>query len=137
MPGSGKTTLALQFLLEGVKLGESVLYVTLSESLEELNEVSESHGWTLAGITIRELIASENSLRPDAQYTMFHPSEVELSETTKTVLADVERIKPTRVVFDSLSELRLLAAHPAALSPANPGFKAVLRGPQLHRGLVG
>jgi circadian clock protein KaiC len=112
VPGSGKTTLALQFLLEGVKRGEQVLYVTLSESEEEIREVSASHGWKLDGITIRELAPSENVLRPDEQYTMFHPSEVELSETTKTILADVERIKPARVVFDSLSELRLLASNP-------------------------
>lgn len=112
VPGSGKTTLALQFLMEGVKLGESVLYVTLSESEEELREVTASHGWSLDGINVRELVPSENSLRPDEQYTMFHPSEVELSETTKTILADVEQIKPARVVFDSLSELRLLAANP-------------------------
>ena len=112
VPGSGKTTLALQFLLEGVKRGEPVLYVTLSETEEELREVAASHGWSLDGITIRELVPSEDSLRPDEQYTMFHPSEVELSETTKTILADVERIKPARVVFDSLSELRLLAGNP-------------------------
>ena len=74
--------------------------------------MAASHGWSLDGITIRELVPSEDSLRPDEQYTMFHPSEVELSETTKTILADVERIKPTRVVFDSLSELRLLAGNP-------------------------
>ena len=91
VPGSGKTTLALQFLLEGVKRGEPVLYVTLSETEEELREVTASHGWSLEGITIRELVPSEDSLRPDEQYTMFHPSEVELSETTKTILADVER----------------------------------------------
>jgi circadian clock protein KaiC len=112
VPGSGKTTLALQFLLEGVKRGEPVLYVTLSETEEELREVTASHGWSLDGITVRELVPSEDSLRPDEQYTMFHPSEVELSETTKTILEDVERIKPTRVVFDSLSELRLLAGNP-------------------------
>jgi circadian clock protein KaiC len=111
-PGSGKTTLAVQFLLEGVRQGEPVLYVTLSESVEELQAVAKSHGWSLEGITIRELVASENSLSADEQYTMFHPSEVELSETTKTILADVERVKPARVVFDSLSELRLLAGNP-------------------------
>ena len=72
----------------------------------------QSHGWSLDGMTIRELVPSEDSLRPDDQYTMFHPSEIELSETTKTILADVERIKPARVVFDSLSELRLLAGNP-------------------------
>jgi circadian clock protein KaiC len=112
VPGSGKTTLALQFLLEGARRGEPVLYVTLSESEEELRGVAASHGWSLDGITIRELVASEESLRPEDQYTMFHPSEIELSETTKTILADVERIQPTRVVFDSLSEFRLLAANP-------------------------
>ncbi len=112
VPGSGKTTLALQFLMEGVQCGEPVLYVTLSETADELREVTVSHGWSLEGITIRELVPSEESLLPDEQYTMFHPSEVELSETTKTILADVERNKPTRVVFDSLSELRLLAGNP-------------------------
>ena len=112
VPGSGKTTLAMQFLLEGAALGEPVLYVTLSETEQELRAVAESHGWSLAGITIRELVASEDSLRPDDQYTMFHPSEVELSETTKAILSDVERIKPARLVFDSLSELRLLAGNP-------------------------
>jgi circadian clock protein KaiC len=112
VPGSGKTTLAVQFLLEGVRQGEPVLYVTLSESTEELQAVAASHGWSLDGITIRELVASEESLSSDEQYTMFHPSEVELSETTKTILADVERVRPSRVVFDSLSELRLLAGNP-------------------------
>jgi circadian clock protein KaiC len=112
VPGSGKTTLALQFLLEGARQGEPILYVTLSETESELRGVADSHGWSLDGITIRELVPSEDSLRPDDQYTMFHPSEVELSETTKMILADVERIKPWRVVFDSLSELRLLAGNP-------------------------
>jgi circadian clock protein KaiC len=111
VPGSGKTTLALQFLLEGVRRGESVLYVTLSENEEELSEVATSHGWSLDGITVRELVPGEDTLRPDEQYTMFHPSEVELSETTRNILADVERLKPSRVVFDSLSELRLLAGN--------------------------
>ncbi|MBC7818099.1 MAG: AAA family ATPase [Planctomycetaceae bacterium] len=112
VPGSGKTTLATQFLLEGARLGEPVLYVTLSETEEETRAVAASHGWTLDGITILELIPSEDSLKPDEQYTMFHPSEVELSQTTKKILADVERLKPVRVVFDSLSELRLLAGSP-------------------------
>jgi circadian clock protein KaiC len=112
VPGSGKTTLALQFLLEGARLGEPVLYVTLSETEDELRAVATSHGWSLDGITLRELVPSEDNLLPDDQYTMFHPSEVELSETTKAILADVDRIKPLRVVFDSLSELRLLAGNP-------------------------
>jgi circadian clock protein KaiC len=112
VPGSGKTTLALQFLLEGARRDEPLLYVTLSESEEELRAVAASHGWSLDKITIRELVPTEDSLRPDDQYTMFHPSEVELGETTNMILADVERIKPTRLVFDSLSELRLLAGNP-------------------------
>jgi circadian clock protein KaiC len=109
MPGSGKTTLALQFLLEGARRREPVLYVTLSETQEEIRSVAASHGWTLDGVSIRELVPSEDSLDPAEQYTVFHPSEVELSDTTKKILEDVDRLKPTRVVFDSLSELRLLA----------------------------
>src|SRR5579872_1884582 len=112
VPGSGKTTLSLQFLREGLRHNEAVLYITLSETQEELLEVAESHGWSLEGITIRELVPSEAALNPEEQYTMFHPADVELSETTKTILADVEKIKPARVVFDSLSELRLLAGNP-------------------------
>lgn len=111
-PGTGKTTLALQFLLEGVKLGEPVLYVTLSETKEELLAVADSHGWSLDGIEIYELVPSEDSLKPETQYTIFHPSEIELNETTSAVLAEVERIRPRRVVFDSLSEMRLLAREP-------------------------
>jgi circadian clock protein KaiC len=112
VPGSGKTTLALQFLLAGARAGETVLYVTLSETDEELRSVADSHGWSLDGITIRELSPSESELEPDEQNTMFHPSVVELAATTKRVLDDVERLKPSRVVFDSLSELRLLAGNP-------------------------
>ncbi|WP_293396149.1 ATPase domain-containing protein [Nevskia sp.] len=112
VPGSGKTTLALQFLLEGARRNEPTLYITLSESSEELVSVAESHGWSLSGITLRELVPSEAALRPDDHYTMFHPSEVELGETTRTILEEVDRINPKRVVFDSLSELRLIAGSP-------------------------
>jgi circadian clock protein KaiC len=108
-PGSGKTTLSLQFLREGVRNGEKCLYITLSETKEEVTAGAISHGWTLDGIEIVELIASEKDLDPDAQVTMYHPSEVELSETTKMVLDAVQRVNPSRVVFDSLSEMRLLA----------------------------
>jgi circadian clock protein KaiC len=108
-PGAGKTTIALQFLLEGTLRGESVLYVTLSETATELRGVARSHGWDLSAIHMRELLPSQDSLLPDEQYTMFHPSEVELSETTLKILADVDTLKPTRVVFDSLSEMRLLS----------------------------
>jgi circadian clock protein KaiC len=111
-PGSGKTTLGLQFLREGKRQGERVLYVTLSETKSELGAVAASHGWSLDGMDIHELAPAGESLGPDDQYTFFHPSEVELSETTKLVLAEVERINPTRVIFDSLSEMRLLAREP-------------------------
>ena len=111
-PGSGKTTVGLQFLREGIARGEKVLYVTLSETRAELAAVAASHGWTLDGMTIHELAPADESFQPDDQYTFFHPSEVELSETTKAVLSDVERINPSRVVFDSLSEMRLLAREP-------------------------
>jgi circadian clock protein KaiC len=109
VPGSGKTTLAIQFLIAGVAQGESVLYVTLSETEEELRSVADSHGWRLDGVQIRELTPPEAALEPDEQNTMFHPSEIELAATTRLILDDVERLRPTRVVFDSLSELRLLA----------------------------
>ena len=88
------------------------MYVTLSETRSELAAVAASHGWTLDGMTLHELAPAEESFTPDDQYTFFHPSEVELSETTKAVLTEVERINPTRVVFDSLSEMRLLAREP-------------------------
>ncbi len=108
-PGAGKTTLAMQFLLEGVRRGEAGVYATLSETEEELRDVAHSHGWNLDGITICDLQTAEESLKADSQYTLFHPSEIELSETTRTVLEAVEVIKPRRVVFDSLSEIRMLA----------------------------
>lgn len=109
LPGSGKTTVAMQFLMAGVAQNERVLYVTLSETEEELRAVADSHDWTLDGITIRELTPSASALESDEQNTMFHPSEVELVHAIKPILAEVERLKPTRLVFDSLSELRLLA----------------------------
>jgi circadian clock protein KaiC len=111
-PGSGKTTLALQYLLEGRRLGEHGLYVTLSETEIELQDVAKSHGWSLDGISLLELVAPESELEPDNQLAMFQPSEVELGETTKVVLAEVERTRPKRVVIDSLSEMRLLAQSP-------------------------
>lgn len=108
-PGAGKTTLALQYLLEGAKQGEKGLYVTLSETKEELTAVAESHGWSLDALEIVELIASEKDLAGDTRVTMYHPSEVELTETTRMVLDAVQRVNPSRIVFDSLSEMRLLA----------------------------
>jgi circadian clock protein KaiC len=111
-PGTGKTTLALKFLLEGAASGERVLYVTLSETREEITDVAASHGWSLDGVDLYELVPSAESLKTESQYTIFHPSEVEFTETTSAVLDEVERIQPRRVVVDSLSEMRLLARDP-------------------------
>ena len=111
-PGSGKTTLALQYLRAGVEAGETVLFIALSESIPELKASAASHGWTLDGIHLYELPVSEGSLPTETRYTMFRPSEVELAEVTKAVLAEAERVRPKRLVFDSLSELRLLADDP-------------------------
>ena len=108
-PGSGKTTLALQCLLEGHRRGEKCLYVTLSETKAELSAVAESHGWSLDGIEVLELVATEAELEPDNQNAMFQPAELELGETTTAVLKAVDRVKPKRIVLDSLSEMRLLA----------------------------
>lgn len=111
-PGSGKTTLALQFLLEGVRHGERVLYVTLSETKEELELVAQRHGWSLDGIDVFELVTPDTTLDPDLELTVLHPAEVELNEATQQVFERVEASSPTRVIFDSLSELRLLAQSP-------------------------
>jgi circadian clock protein KaiC len=111
-PGTGKTTLALQFLLEGIEQGESVIYVTLSESKKELEEVVRSHGWSTESLRIFEMVPADEDLRPEAQYTVFHPSEVELADTVTAILQEVDATRPQRVVFDSLSELRMLARDP-------------------------
>ena len=107
-PGAGKTTLALQFLMEGVEQEESGLYITLCETKVELQGNAESHGWSLNGIEILELTAESSELDGDRHVTMFFPFEVELTDTTKKILQVVEQTKPRRVVFDSLSELKLL-----------------------------
>ncbi|MGF6425909.1 MULTISPECIES: ATPase domain-containing protein [Bradyrhizobium] len=108
-PGTGKTTIALQFLLKGVRDGERGLYISLSETKRELDVVAQRHGWSLEGVDIFELVPPETSLDPDRELTVFHPAEMELSETTNLIFKEVERVNPTRVVVDSLSELRLLA----------------------------
>lgn len=106
-PGSGKTTLALQFLMEGRAEGESTLYVSLSETATELRGVADSHGWTLEGVEVFELAPPGG--RSDDQYTLYHPAEIELSEMVKRVIDVTDRVRPARVVLDSLSEMRLLA----------------------------
>jgi circadian clock protein KaiC len=112
MPGSGKTTLALQFLSAGRSAGERCLYVTLSETKEELEAVVASHGLTLDGIDVFDLSAAEDVFGAGREMTLLHPWEVELDETVKLITDEVERINPSRVAFDSLSEMRLLAQDP-------------------------
>src|SRR3984957_12210292 len=111
-PGTGKTTLALQFLLEGARRGETGLYVTLSESERELRLVAKRHGFSLDKVSIFELVPPEASLDPERELTLFHPAELELTETSKLIFDRVNEIKPSRIVFDSLSEMRLLAQNP-------------------------
>jgi circadian clock protein KaiC len=111
-PGVGKTTLALQFLLAGASAGETCLYITLSETSDELKDVARSHGWSLDALALYELQAADAQELTDTQYTMYQPSEIELTEAMRTLLAEVERVAPDRVVFDSLSEIRLLANQP-------------------------
>jgi circadian clock protein KaiC len=111
-PGAGKTTLGLQFLLEGVRKGERCLYITLSESKDELLHVAGTHGWDVGGIEIFELIPPELSLDTEREQSIVYASDLELGETVQMVMEEVERVAPARVVFDSLSEIRLLAQGP-------------------------
>ena len=108
-PGSGKTTLALQFLLEGARRGERCLYITLSETKDDLIRSARSHGWSLEGISIFDLSHVSHHLSPETDHTFFHPSDVELNRLTQTLIAHLNEVKPARAVFDSLSELRILA----------------------------
>jgi len=110
-PGSGKTSLSLKFLMEGVRNKETCLYVALSESSGELKAVADSHGWNLDGIDIFELPA-EQRLETNSQNTFFYTSELELGETNEAIMKEIARVNPSRVVFDSLSELKLLAQDP-------------------------
>ncbi|WP_288464269.1 ATPase domain-containing protein, partial [uncultured Pseudomonas sp.] len=111
-PGSGKTTLGLQFLFEGVRQGEAVLYITLSETSEELRCVAESHGWSLDGVHLFELSAADAVLGGAQEQTILHPWESELGDTIELIQARVDELQPRRLVFDSLSEMRLLAQDP-------------------------
>ena len=111
-PGVGKTTLALQFLIDGIKRGEPGLYVTLSETKGELDAVAESHGWSLEGIDIIELSQIESTVTARSQNTLFQPAEVELNSLSKLFMQRIAELKPRRVVLDSLSELRLLSQSP-------------------------
>src|SRR3981189_31459 len=109
-PGTGKTTIALQFLMEGAKAGEKCLYITLSETEQELRDGAASHGWALDDrIEVFELLPPESLLDSDQQQSLLYSSDLELGETTKQIFEAVERARPDRVVLDSLSEIRLLA----------------------------
>lgn len=108
-PGVGKTTLALEFLMEGLRRGERVLYITLSETEEEIRQIAASHGWCLDGMVLYELSSAEQTLRLSDENTLYATADVDLKETIRDLLEQVERVKPQRVVFDSLSEIRLLA----------------------------
>ena len=107
-PGSGKTTMGLQFLLEGARLGERCLYITLSESIDELRDAASSHNWSLAGIHIYELFPARESHKEDEIYTFFHTSEIELTQATNRLEGLIQELEPQRVVLDSLTELRLI-----------------------------
>jgi circadian clock protein KaiC len=111
-PGTGKTTIALQFLAEGARRGEKVLYITLSESRKELQTVARNHGIEINGVEFIELRPSEQDLKPEGQYTVFHPAEVELTDRVQTIMAEAERHRPDRLVIDALSEVRMLAKDP-------------------------
>lgn len=111
-PGAGKTTLGMQFLLTGVAAGEPVLYITLSETSEELESVAHSHGWSLDGIDLFELASTNEALGESYEQSILHPWEAELGNTIKLIQERVDALKPTRLVFDSLSEMRLLAQDP-------------------------
>ncbi len=109
-PGTGKTTIALRFLIEGAAVGERGLYITLSETDRELRDGAASHGWVLDGnIDVFELVPPESLLDADEQQSLLYSSDLELGETTKQIFEVFERVKPARVVLDSLSEIRLLA----------------------------
>ncbi len=127
-PGSGKTTLALQFLREGVRLGQRTLYITLSETLEELSDVAASHGWTLDGINLIGLNTLSERLEEEANYTVYHPSDVELGETVKRIRAEIERLNPERMALDSVSELKILSQTGARYRREILGLKQFFAG---------
>lgn len=108
-PGTGKTTLGMQFLMEGARTGETALYITFSETRDELLSIAASHGWNLDGVELLELSAVEPQMSADALNTLFHPAEIELNEITRVMIERIDKIKPKRVVFDSVSEMRMLS----------------------------
>ena len=136
-PGAGKTTLALQYLLKGLKEGERCLFVTLSETAAELRAGASSHGWSLDGIELVELVPEESELEGDSELTMYHPSEVELTETMRKVLDAVVRCKPAADGVRLAVRVAPAGAEFAALPPPDPGAEAVLHRPRLHCPVAG
>lgn len=108
-PGAGKTTLALQFCADGLRRGETVLYVTLSESTEDLLAVAQSHNLAIENLQFFETLPDETDLKPEGQYSVFHPAEIELNDRMQMVIKEIDRVRPQRLVIDALSELRMLA----------------------------
>src|SRR6187399_1515145 len=108
-PGAGKTTLAMQFLLQGARDHKRSMYITLSETAEELRASATSHGWSLDGINIREYVITDANIERDREVTMYHTPELELGDTISRMLSDIREFHPDRVVIDALSELRLLS----------------------------
>jgi circadian clock protein KaiC len=132
-PGTGKTTLALQFIEEGLRNDEKILYITLSESPEDLHYVAKEHGLRLDDVEFVELKPNDEDLKPEGQYSVFHPSEIELGDRMQAIVREVERHQPDRLVIDALSELRMLAKDPLrfrrqviALRECTPGNCTVL-----------
>jgi len=127
-PGTGKTTLAIQFLLEGIERGETCLYVTLSETRAEIEKVATSHGWDLSKLHITELVPSERNLSADSLLTVFNPSELELGETTEALIEAANKYRPQRLVIDSLAEVRLIAQNPVRYRRQILALKQYLSG---------
>ena len=111
-PGAGKTTLGMQFLLQGIAHNEKVLFVTLAESKGELEKVAASHGFDISKIDVFEVSPPELAGRGAEQYTVFHPAEVELADVMQSILDRVEKSQAARIVIDSMSEIRMLARDP-------------------------
>lgn len=130
-PGVGKTTIALQYLLEGARIGEQGLYIALSETRDEILSVARSHGWPIDQIAIFELSALEQQLAQEERNTVFHPAEIELNKTTQMLLKRIEEVKPRRLVLDSLSELRLLSDSALRYRRQMLSFKQYFAGQQM------
>lgn len=111
-PGTGKTTLGLQFLFDGAARGERGMYVSLTEDRRDIARICAAHGWDIDTIDVADMTRNDFNQPRDADYLMFQPTEVELGETTRQIVQEIERVEPRRLIFDGMSELRLLAAEP-------------------------